>query len=139
MLGFTSGKKSAQSDDLPFIEITLQNDKTRKLRFPDDNKIDHMTKNRGDIWEFPLFFKNEQFEGSCVERADIKSVVVKQGGNNGWNIKSIVTFVRTDSEVLQLLTIEALPSQMLTVDLEVYRWIDGDSASDRKEFSLTLY
>ena len=87
-----------------------------------------MTKNKGDIWEFPLFFKNGQFEGSCVERADIKSVAVKQGGNGGWNIKSILTIVRTDSAVLQL----------LTVDLEVYRWIDGNSGSDRKEFLLTI-
>ena len=128
MLAFTSGKKDAQSDDLPFVEITLDDSKTHILRIPDDPNIDHMTKNRGDIWDFPLFFKNGQFEGSCVDRAHIMSVAVKEGGTGGWNIKSIVTFVRTDSGVLQL----------LTVDLDVYRWIDGNGPSDRREFSLTL-
>ena len=127
MLGFTSGLDHAGSNTLPFIEITLYDNKTHSLRFPDGPAND-MTKNKGDIWEFPLFLKDGSFEGSCVERANIKSVAVKQGGDDGWNIKSIVTIVRTDSGVFQL----------FTVDLDVNRWIDGNGASDRKEFLLTI-
>ena len=124
VLAFTSGKENAQTDDPPFIEITLDDSKTHSVKFP---KSPAMTKNKGGIWKFPLFFKDGSFE-DCVERADIKSVAVKPGGDDGWNIKSILTMECTDSGVFQL----------LTVDMNVNRWIDGDGASDRKEFLLTI-
>ena len=124
VLGFTSGLNNAESNSIPIIEITLFDNKTRRHNFPSKPP----PKTKGGKWEFPLFFKDGPFEGACVKRANIKSVAVKPGGDGGWNIQSILTMECTDSGVFQL----------LTVDMNVNRWIDGNGASDRKEFLLTI-
>jgi hypothetical protein len=123
VMGFTSGKTHAGSDHSPFIEIGLFNGQKKTVRFP-DNPGNDMVGNKGDLWVIP--FSNFGFK-CCVKKGNIESVVVKQGGNDGWNIQSIVTMVsKSDSE-----------KQLLTSDTGVYRWIDGNGQIDQKQFQLT--
>jgi hypothetical protein len=51
-----------------------------------------------------------------------------EGGNDGWLVDSVVTFG----------CINDVGCSLLTMDMDVLRWIDGNGAPDRREFPLTL-
>ena len=123
VMGFTSGLKRAGSDDDPFIEIRLFNGEKKTVRFPDNSGND-MVRKKGDLWTIP--FSKFGFK-SCVKKGNVESVVVKPGGNDGWNIQSIVTMVSTSGS----------EKQLLTSDMGVNRWIDGNGPSAEKQFQLT--
>ena len=125
-MGFTSGPKYAGSDDSPFIEIDLYNHEERRVRFP-DNPGDDMVKNKGDLCTIPI--SHFGFRKKCINRGDIRKVAVMQGGNDGWNIKSIVTMVST--------TGGKSPYLPLTVDMNINRWIDGDGLDSQRELTLS--
>ena len=123
VMGFTSGLKRAGSDDDPFIEIRLFNREKKTVRFPDNSGND-MVRKKGDLWTIP--FSKFGFK-SCVKKGNVESVVVKPGGNDGWNIQSIVTMVSTSGS----------EKQLLTSDMGVNRWIDGNGPSAEKQLQLT--
>ena len=123
VMGFTSGITHAGSDHLPFIEIGLFNGEKKTVQFP-NNPGNDMVGNKGDLLVIP--FSKFGFK-SCVKKGNIESVVVTPGGKDGWNIQSIVTMVsKSDSE-----------KQLLTSDLGVNRWIDGNGPITQKQFPLT--
>ena len=76
--------------------------------------------NKGDLWNFSL--------PSCTTLHEITGVSVVANGDDGWNIKSIVTWVQDANNMTQL----------LTEDFDVYRWVDGDDNLDYLRFRLTL-
>jgi hypothetical protein len=58
-------------------------------------------------------------------------VSIVENGNDGWNIDSIATLatlVKDDRDGVEL----------LTQDLDVFRWIDGDDLPQYRRFDLTL-
>ena len=122
-MAFTSGLKNAQSDDLPFLKLTVGN-REGTVAFP-GHKGD-MTKNKGDLWKFDI----RDFElGTCFrKRAQIDKVTIVNGGNDGWNIASVVsTIVRPGKK-----------NYLLSADMDVDRWIDGNGDASRREYDLTL-
>lgn len=125
-MGFTSGLKYAGSDDNPFIEIDLYNHEERRVRFP-DNPGDDMVKNKGDLWTISI--SHFGFQKKCINRGDVRKVAVMQGGNDGWNIKSIVTMVSTTGGKSLYLP--------LTVDMNINRWIDGNGPDSQRELTLS--
>ena len=122
-MGFTSGKGNAGSDDSPYLYIFLHNKEHRSKRFP-DNPGNDMVNNKGDLWEFSLSSFN--FQKTCITKGDISKVIIQEGGNDGWHIKSVVTMVHSGSKY-----------KILTVDLNVNRWIDGNGSSAQRELLLT--
>ena len=125
VIGFTSGIPAAGSDNSPFVEIRLFNGLTKSRRFP-DNPGNDMFPNKGDLWVIPI--ARFGFLRSCITRGMVQSVTVKPGGNDGWNIKSIVTLVGSGNG-----------EHVLTEDLNANRWIDGNGPASQKAFPLTIY
>ena len=121
-MGFTSGLQDAQSHHSPYLQISLKNNEEGTVIFP-DNPGD-MVQNKGDLWEINK--SSFGFSVTCVTKKDIHSVTIKQGGNDGWNIKSIATMIRSGSKF-----------QILTADMNVNRWIDGDQQLFHRSYTLT--
>ncbi len=63
---------------------------------------------------------------TCLKIRDIDSVQIHAYSNDGWNIGSIVTLVANKNHI-----------ELLTVDFNVNRWIDGNGYPEDKAFSLT--
>ena len=124
-MAFTSDLKNAQSDDLPFLKLTVGN-REGTVAFPDHKGVNDMTKNKGDLWKFDI----SDFElDTCIrKRAQIDNVTIVNGGNDGWNIASVVsTLVRPGKK-----------NYTLSADTDVDRWIDGNGDASRWEYDLTL-
>ena len=122
-MAFTSGRANAHSDTGHYIKIRLHNNEERRVRFP-DNPGDDMLKNKGDLWEISL--SSFGFSMTCITKRDIHSVAIQEGGNDGWNIKSVATMVRSGSKF-----------QILTANMNVNRWIDGNDHPSHRSFTLT--
>ena len=117
VMAFTSNLKWANSDSSHEIELQY-NGKTQTMDLYNRPGDDYLS-NKGDLWELSL--------SGCVKLPEIQRVTIVPGGNDGWNIGSIVTLVSDSSNV-----------QLLTRDFNVNRWIDGDGASSHKKFDLSL-
>ena len=125
VLAFTGGSEQAEGDDLPFIEIDVDGNVGITVRFPDMEKIDEMTKNKGDVWT--IDFSEFQL-GDCVKESHIRSVTLKPGGNDSWLVESIVTMVLAADGHYQL----------LTVDMNINHKIDEDGQrSETHQLQLT--
>ena len=122
-MGFTSGLPNAQSDHSPYLQISLKNNEEGTVIFP-DNPGDDMVQNKGDLWEINM--SSFGFSMTCVTQRDIHSVTIKQGGNDGWIIKSVATMVQSESKF-----------QILTADMNVNRLIDGNDQSFYRSYTLT--
>ena len=77
---------------------------------------------------------NRDFKGSgCVTRSDIKEVRLLAGGNDGWYITSITTYIKEGQGAYQ----------KLTSDENFDKWLDGDEEYryqyNAKSLSLTLH
>jgi hypothetical protein len=55
-------------------------------------------------------------------------VSIVENGNDGWNIDSITTLLKDNRGGVEL----------LTQDLDVFRWIDGDDLQQYRRFDITL-
>lgn len=55
-------------------------------------------------------------------------VSVIENGNDGWNIKCIVTLVSNSTNNIQV----------LTQNFDMNRWIDGDGDASHRQIDLTL-
>ena len=119
VMAFTSNLKWANSDSSHKIE--LQYNGVVKTMALYNRPGDDYLLNKGDLWELSLS------GWQCIRLPAIQRVSIVPGGNDGWNIGSIVTLVSDSSNV-----------QLLTRDFNVNRWIDGDGASSHKKFDLSL-
>ena len=129
-MAFTSDYQHAESDDSPFLCIFLTNGEMQEVRFP-DLPSDEFIQNKGDLYTFPI--QSFDFSSSCTKRGEISRVVIRNGGSNGWNVKSVVTMIENNA-----------PSGrigeyfLLTADFDIYRWIDGYGEPDHAQIDLTL-
>ena len=93
-MAFTSGKSDAGSDSSHQIHLDV-NGRTRHLSLY-DRPGDDMEKNKGDLWEFEM--EEFDFPGNCITISSIKGVAIDEGGNDAWNIDTIVTTVREEGK-----------------------------------------
>ena len=123
-MGFTGNVPSAGSDDSPYIYMELFDGEVGHAKCP-DNPGDDMTPNDGDLWKIPIFAFN--FKKSCIRKGVIDKVYMQEGGNDGWFVASIFTAVNSTSGY-----------RLLTADVDVNRWIDGNGSADQKQLVLTI-
>ena len=123
ILAFTSGAGAAGSDSHHSVEI-LANGQVRNVHMYDRPGND-MLENKGDLWK--INFGSFYFSDSCINIGDIQTVSIIESGNDGWNIDSIVTMVKDSAGGVQV----------LTQDLDVFRWVDGDAHHTHRRFTLT--
>ena len=81
---------------------------------------------KGDLWK--LSIKEDFGFSGCTTKKDIQGIAILAGGNDGWHIDSIVTYVAVNEHNWEL----------SSVDLDVNRWVDGDSSSKDKRLTLNL-
>lgn len=78
-----------------------------------------MIRNKGDLWKLDL--SDFEFSDNCIQRSDISQVALLPGGDDGWRIESIVTFLTDGSNYL-----------LLSEDFAVYYWQDTDAGGASK-------
>ena len=122
ILAFTSGKKNAGSDDAHEVEVRAAG-QTRVLKLPNrpgNDYLEHM----GDLWK--LTFDGDLHFTRCVTLANLDHIAIEAGGNDGWNIDSIVTYVGAPGRGFR----------DASIDFNVFRWIDGNGAFSHRRFML---
>ena len=122
VMAFTSGLKDAGSDTAH--SVGLYSKEHKYVTLP-NNPGNDMTRNKGDLWTIPI--EQFGFEEKCIWKDDISNVAIENGGDGGWNIGSIVTMIGEENTTFAL----------LTANMGVNRWVDGDSGSSRYHFFLT--
>ena len=125
IMAFTSGASGAGSDSGHAVEVQLTSGQVQSLPLYDRPGND-MLEHKGDLWK--ISFTDFHFFDGCITIQEISGVAMKQNSNDGWQIDSIVTFVK---DVYG-------GSQLLTQNLDAFRWIDGDGAYSSRRFPLTL-
>jgi len=123
-MAFTSNYRNADSDLDHGIELRVRG-RTYRKELPNLPKNDYESE-KGDLWELDLH--NFFHINSCTRVNDIDEIAIVESSDDGWNIDSIVTFLVVNRHYWEL----------SSVDLDVYRWIDGDGHYSRRRFSLTL-
>ena len=123
IMAFTSGIDNAQSDSAHAVEILAAGD-VRTLQLYNLPGNDY-SQNKGDLWKYNIASFN--FPSSCLTISSIQKVSIIESSNDGWNIDSIVTLVGAGGCF-----------QVLTQDLDVNRWIDGDRHDTHRSFKLTF-
>ena len=123
IMAFTSGRRNAGSDDGHTVEI-LAGGYVRNLRLY-NRPGDDYAKHKGDLWKFNI--DSFYFPFSCLTISKIQTVSIIESSDDGWNIDSIVTLVGVNGSF-----------KVLTQDLDVNRWIDGDGHYTHRRFALTF-
>ena len=125
IIAFTSGLKKADSDDRAFVEMRLRNGEISTIRLY-DRKGDDYVRYKGDMWQFDLYAFG--FNDNCITRSDIVHLALLEGGNDGWNIDSVITLLQRKSYY-----------RILSRDFHVDHWLDGnDGDLSHLRFDLTL-
>ena len=125
-MAFTSTNKHAGSDNLPSLSVKLTSGGEDTLKFPNLKDVNEQTKGKGDLWEFKIArfdFKTD----NCITKSDISEVTIHNGGNDGWKIESVVTVLHG-----------GLSFDLVTADMHVNRWIDGNAEPYRQIYDLTI-
>ena len=123
VMAFTSGAGDAGSDSSPYLSVHLRDGAHRRVRFY-DRRGDDLSPSKGDIWRFGItsfgFSKSK-----CITKEDIETVTIEAGGNDGWNIDSVMTVLHG-----------GLQFDVLTANMHVNRWIDGDGDIYHRSYTL---
>ena len=123
-MAFTSGVDDAGSDTSHIIQVQTIGQVRNLVLY--DRPGDDMQKNKGDLWK--IDFSDFHFTDGCITIDEISGVSIVENGNDGWNIDSIVTLVKDDHGGVEV----------LTQDLDVFRWIDGNDLPEYRHFDLAL-
>ncbi len=115
--------KHGGSDKSHQVELTIGGVTRRRTLY--DRVGDDMLHNKGDLWKMKI---SDFCRYRCVKLGDIKRVAIVAANNDGWNIDSIVTVVK---DVYG-------KTFILTQNLDVYRWVDGDSYTYYRRFNLSF-
>ena len=126
VMAFTTTDKNANSDDLPSLSVTLTSGDEETLKFPNNQDINEQTKGKGDLWEFKITKFDFQTD-NCITKSDISEVTIHNGGDDGWKIESVVTILHG-----------GLSFDVVTADMHVDRWIDGNNGVSRQSYDLTV-
>ena len=86
---------------------------------------DEFVANKGDLWRINL--SDFGFTDTCITKGDVQRITLVEGGNDGWLIDSVVTFLRTEDSFT-----------LLSSDIDVSRWIDGNGGSELERFNLSI-
>jgi len=121
-MAFTSGYRYAGSNSLHQVEMDIEG-KAYRAVLPNLPRDDYQT-HKGDMWKMGLKYHFKV--NGCIKPEDVKNITIVEGSNDGWNIDSIVTYF--------VYTREYSPA---TVDLDVFRWVDGNAKDSHKRFELT--
>ena len=125
LMAFTSTLAYAGTDDLPSLFVKLAGEE-KSLAFYNHVGVDDLTKGKGDLWKFQI--ANFNFiTDTCITKSDITGVTIHNGGDNGWNIESVVTVLHG-----------GLSFDLLTANMDVNRWIDGNDLPSELKYDLTL-
>ena len=96
---------------------------TRVLQLP-SVPGNHYLENKGDLWK--LTFDGDFHFTKCVTLKNLERITIKAGGNDGWNIDSIVIYVGAPGHGFR----------DATIDFNVFRWIEGNGALTNMYFIL---
>jgi hypothetical protein len=124
VMAFTGGSEFALTNDPPYIELTV-GDETIAVQLPIVTGLEFQIF-KGDIWVIDL--AQFGFTDACITQWDVDGIAVLEGGTDGWLINSIVTFLLDDDGSYSL----------LSSDIDVDVWIDGNSGEEQQRFDLTL-
>ena len=111
---FTSGGLSARPPSLK-LRLHLTNNEAGEVVLSDNPGYDVLQEGVNE-WVIPISDFN--FQKSCIWKEDIQAVAIS---NDGWNVESIATKLHDGSTYT-----------LLTADVGVYSWVDGD-------YKLTLH
>ena len=136
VMAFTGGDHNAGSDRCHNITIrTWYGDINMKLpNLPGDDYLE----NKGDLWKLSIDLKNRSYYYDyyygydCITKKSIQSILLTANNNDGWMLDSVVTFVCTSETMPQT-------CQLATQDLDIFKWVDGDSGAANKKLKLSLY
>ena len=122
-MAFTHGDVNSQAEDNHELVMRIAGE-TRHIVLPE---LHHGSFDRyeGDFWKFNL--TDFYFTHSCIRLGNIESIALKERGNDGWRIDSIVTFFKAGSSY-----------QLATMDINANRWVDGDGSPNGRRFELNL-
>ena len=123
-MAFTSGEDKADSDTSHIIEVQTIGQVRNLVLY--DRPGDDMQKNKGDLWK--INFSDFDFTDGCITIGKISGASIIKNGDDGWNIDSVVTLVKDDRGGVEV----------LTQDLDKFRWVDGDGLPKYRRFDLTL-
>ena len=125
MIAATGELTHASSTDFPYIELDLTSFEDGEVRFPNNPGAD-MLQNKADLWTIPI--SDFRFQASCIWKDNVTDISIRNGGNDGWYINSLLT-VLSDGDAYVV----------LSADMNVNRWVDGDSTTAGRLFlDLTL-
>lgn len=124
IMAFTSGLPSAGADTSHAVEVTAKGNTRRQVlpNLPGDNYLE----NKGGLWELTMSSFN--FPDLCIKKNDITNIAITQNNNDGWHIESITTLLK---DVIG-------KEELVSSDLNINHWIDGDGLPDSKRLNLTL-
>ena len=126
-MAFTSGLLHADSDNFPDIFVKLTNGEEKSVKLDDHPDVDEMMKDKGDLWRLPINTFQFTTNNGCITKSDIVQVTLKKGGDDGWNIESVVTTLHFRSSYV-----------LLTTNMHVNRWIDGNSSPFTLSYVLSI-
>lgn len=124
VMAYTGGSINALTKHPPFIELTVGG-KVGLVQLQIVTGLEFAL-NKGDMWTIDL--TDFGFTDKCIRKRDVDRIAVVEGGTDGWLIDTIVTFLLDEDGSFSL----------LSSDIDVDVWIDGNSGEERKRFDLTL-
>ena len=124
---FTGLEPNASSDQHHNLSITFKNKKNINIQFYDRNKNSmddrkDMSRNKGDMW----IFNKCEHDLPCLNEHNVHELAILNNGKDNWHIDSVVTLLSTRGKY-----------RLLTVDMEVDRWIGKHGEVDHERFVLT--
>ena len=124
-MAFTDEATNSFTSDFPTIELTVD-EETQSVQLPGLEGLS-FTINKGDL--FTIELSDFGFEADCIKKWDVDEVAVVAGGTDGWLIDSIVTFLRAEEDA---------SFTLLTSDIAVDQWIDGNGGPSQRRLDLTI-
>ena len=124
-MAFTDEATNSFTSDFPTIELTVD-EETQSVQLPGLEGLS-FTSNKGDL--FTIELSDFGFEADCIKKWDVDEVAVVAGGTDGWLIDSIVTFLRAEEDA---------SFTLLTSDIAVDQWIDGNGGPSQRRLDLTI-
>lgn len=127
-MAHTSGVQHAGADQGHAVQMVAKG-QIRSARLPNLPGDDYYP-NKGDLWKITLGSTGFGFSG-CIRKGDITSITLTERSNDGWNIDSVITILKASYYNWNAY-------EVATMDMDVNRWVDGDSATENRRFELTL-
>ena len=123
-MAFTGDSPNSRTSDQHLLELTVAGE-VRQVALPVVTGLEFQ-RNKGDKWAFAL--GDFGFTETCIGNWDVDGIAIVEDGTDGWLINSVVTLLQDDDGYVSL----------LSSDIDVDAWIDGNGGEERKRFDLTI-